>query len=105
MSAVLFTEEKMMDKLTWVYDFITKDLYAPYVVDKDENYYDDLKRKYQLLLKKLKRQMQIKKALKYYRNILIKLKKQLEHIIMGKYLGPTILLRILLRNAVRTLLR
>lgn len=39
-----------MAKLTWVGKFIVKELYAPYVVEKDEDYYKDLREKYKLLL-------------------------------------------------------
>ena len=38
-----------MPKLTWVKDSIIKDLYAPYVVGTDEDYYKDLRTKYKLL--------------------------------------------------------
>lgn len=38
-----------MAKLTWVGKFIVKELYAPYVVEKDEDYYKDLREKYKLL--------------------------------------------------------
>ena len=37
-----------MTKLTWVEKFITKELYAPYVVKRDEDYYKDLKMKYRI---------------------------------------------------------
>lgn len=84
MSAVLFTEKKMMDKLTWVYDFITKDLYAPYVVDKDENYYDDLKRKYQLLLKKAKEADADKESLKILQKYTNKVKEAIRAYYNGK---------------------
>ena len=39
-----------MSKLTWVKEFIIKELYAPYEVEKDEDYYKDLRKKYKLLL-------------------------------------------------------
>jgi len=39
-----------MAKLTWVEKFIAKELYAPYVVEKDEDYYEDLKGKYRMLI-------------------------------------------------------
>lgn len=39
-----------MSKLTWVKEFIVKELYAPYEVEKDEDYYKDLRKKYKLLL-------------------------------------------------------
>lgn len=38
-----------MPKLAWVKDFIVKELYAPYVVARDEDYYKDLNEKYKLL--------------------------------------------------------
>lgn len=39
--------------LTWMNNgFICKDLYAPFVLDKDSDYLDDLKKKYQIVLKK-----------------------------------------------------
>lgn len=38
--------------LSWLMnDFICKDLYAPYIIDKDTDYYDSLKKKYILVLK------------------------------------------------------
>ena len=39
-----------MAKLTWVGRFITKELYAPYAVEKDGDYYEDLKAKYRKLI-------------------------------------------------------
>lgn len=39
-----------MARLTWVENFIVKELYAPYVIEKDEDYYKDLNKKYQMLL-------------------------------------------------------
>lgn len=41
-----------MSKLCWVEKIIVKELYAPYTVDKDEDYYKDLCKKYKLLLDK-----------------------------------------------------
>ena len=39
--------------LTWMNNgFICKDLYAPFVLDKDSDYFDDLKMKYQIVLEK-----------------------------------------------------
>lgn len=39
-------------RLTWMNnDFICKDLYAPFVLDKDSDYLDDLKKKYNIVLK------------------------------------------------------
>lgn len=38
-----------MEKLTWVKEIIVKELYAPFVVEKDEEYYSDLRKKYKLL--------------------------------------------------------
>ena len=38
--------------LTWMNNgFICKDLYAPFVLDKDSDYLDDLKKKYKTVLK------------------------------------------------------
>ena len=38
--------------LTWMNNgFICKDLYAPFVLDKDSDYHDDLKKKYKIVLK------------------------------------------------------
>ena len=38
-----------MAKLDWVENFIIKELYAPYVVEWDQDYYIDLRAKYKLL--------------------------------------------------------
>ncbi|MGN1343008.1 MAG: hypothetical protein ACI4U3_00395 [Traorella sp.] len=38
-----------MEKLTWIKKLNIQELHAPYVVEKDENYYDDLKSKYCIL--------------------------------------------------------
>lgn len=44
-----------MDKLTWILNhFITKDLYAPFTVKDDIDYYSDLSKKYLLLIKSAK---------------------------------------------------
>lgn len=38
--------------LTWIRNgFICKELYAPFVLDKDSDYLDDLKKKYKIVLK------------------------------------------------------
>lgn len=39
-----------MTKLSWLHNFIRKDTYAPYVVEKDEDYYKDLCDKYKKIL-------------------------------------------------------
>ena len=40
--------------LTWMNNgFICKDLYAPFVLDKDSDYHDDLKKKYKIVLKQV----------------------------------------------------
>lgn len=39
-----------MAKLTWVENFIKKELYAPFVVEKDEDYYKDLRKRYRMLI-------------------------------------------------------
>ena len=37
--------------LTWMNNgFISKDLYAPFVLEKDSDYIDDLKKKYKIVL-------------------------------------------------------
>ena len=41
---------KHMGKLTWLNDFIKKESYAPFVVEKDEDYYKDLRKKYKMIL-------------------------------------------------------
>lgn len=38
-----------MERLGWVVNFIVKELYAPYVVEKDNDYYKDLAKKYKIL--------------------------------------------------------
>lgn len=43
-----------MEKLTWVENFIVKELYAPYAVEKDEEYYNDLNKKYRILFETAK---------------------------------------------------
>lgn len=48
--AIQLTEENGMSKLIWVKEIIVKELYAPYEVEKDEDYYKDLRKKYKLLL-------------------------------------------------------
>lgn len=40
-----------MEKLSWVEKIIVKELYAPYVVEKDEDYYKDLSKKFSMLNK------------------------------------------------------
>ena len=39
-----------MSKLIWVKEIIVKELYAPYEVEKDEDYFKDLRKKYKFLL-------------------------------------------------------
>lgn len=44
-----------MERLTWVKNnFVDEELYAPYVVEKDEDYYKDLNKRYYILLEKAK---------------------------------------------------
>lgn len=39
-------------KLTWIKNnFICKDLYAPFILDRDEEYLNDLSKKYNIILK------------------------------------------------------
>lgn len=53
-----------MAKLAWVEKFIIKELYAPYVVARDEDYYKDLRTKYKLLYDTAKKSGADKKVLK-----------------------------------------
>lgn len=39
-----------MGKLIWIKDFIKKEYYAPFVLEKDEDYYRDLCKKYKIML-------------------------------------------------------
>ena len=41
---------KHKGKLTWLNDFIKKESYAPFVVEKDEDYYKELRKKYKMIL-------------------------------------------------------
>ena len=42
-------------KLTWVDNgFICRDLYAPFVIEKDSEYIDDLRNKYRLVIRRAK---------------------------------------------------
>lgn len=40
-----------MSKLRWIEKIIVKELYAPYIVEKDEDYYGDLISKYRMMLR------------------------------------------------------
>lgn len=66
-----------MSKLTWVKDFIVKELYAPYVVEKDEDYYKDLKIKYRLLFDVAKKAEADEESLKIIRQYSDKVKKSI----------------------------
>ena len=39
-------------KFTWINKIICKDLYAPFILEKDIDYYDNLSKKYKILLEK-----------------------------------------------------
>lgn len=41
-------------KLTWLKDFICKELYAPFKIDKDKDYRDDLENKYNIVIEQAK---------------------------------------------------
>lgn len=64
-----------MAKLTWVDNFIVKELYAPYVVEKDEDYYKDLNKKYQILLNVAKNAGADEESLKIIRKYSEKVKE------------------------------
>lgn len=52
--------------LTWMKNgFICKDLYAPFVLEKDSDYLDDLKKNIRLCLSRQKLQAPMMKALRY----------------------------------------
>lgn len=55
--------------LTWLTGFICKDLYAPFVLEKDSEYVTDLKKKYKTVIKQAKMQMRMLKALKFSTNL------------------------------------
>lgn len=83
---MICTEENIMSKLTWVKDFIVKELYAPYVVEKDEDYYKDLKIKYRLLFDVAKKAEADEESLKIIRQYSDKVKKVLGCIMMEVFL-------------------
>ena len=66
-----------MAKLTWVGKFIVKELYAPYVVEKDEDYYKDLREKYKLLLNTAKNAGADEESLKIIKKYSNSVKKSL----------------------------
>lgn len=66
-----------MAKLTWVEHFIVKELYAPYVVDKDEDYYKDLNKKYRTLLEVAKNAGADEESLKIIRKYSQKVKESI----------------------------
>lgn len=72
-----------MAKLTWVKNFIVKELYAPYVVEKDEDYYEDLKLKYRILLQVAKDAGADDESLK----IIKKYSKKVKHSLKLYYAG------------------
>ena len=50
-------------KLPWVNNnFICKELYAPFILDKDSDYIKDLTKKYAILQRRLKMPVLMKKA-------------------------------------------
>lgn len=52
--------------LTWMNNgFISKDLYAPFVLEKDSDYIDDLKKKYKIMLQQAESAGADVKALRY----------------------------------------
>lgn len=66
-----------MGKLTWINQFIVKELYAPYVVEKDEDYYEDLKTKYHMLIQVSKRAGADEKSLKIIKKYSEKVKESI----------------------------
>ena len=43
-------------RLSWLMnDFICKELYAPYIIDRDSDYYDSLQNKFNIVLKQSKK--------------------------------------------------
>lgn len=66
-----------MAKLTWVEHFINKELYAPYVVEKDEDYYKDLVKKYKLLFDIAKKAGADEESLKIIKKYCDKVKRSI----------------------------
>ena len=67
-----------MSRLIWIKnDFITKELYAPYAVEKDENYYDDLNKKYRILLERAIKAGADEKSIKIIRKYSGKVKESI----------------------------
>ena len=66
-----------MAKLTWVENFIVRELYAPYVVKRDEDYYEDLKSRYILLVDVAKRAGADDESLKIIRKYSNKVKESI----------------------------
>ena len=66
-----------MIKLTWVEKFITKELYAPYVVKRDEDYYKDLKMKYRIFFDTAKKAGADEESLKIIKKYSEKVKESI----------------------------
>lgn len=66
-----------MAKLTWVEKFIVRELYAPYMVEKDEDYYKDLRKKYTLLYETAVKAGADEESLKIIKKYTEKLKESL----------------------------
>lgn len=86
-----------MAKLTWVKNFIIRDLYAPYVVEKDEDYYKDLTERYKLLYDTAKKAGADKESLK----IIKKYSKRIEKSISLYYDGNVVKAHTMIRKLVK----
>lgn len=74
----------MMTRLTWIENnFITKELYAPYVIETDSDYYKDLQKKYRIFLERATNAGADEKSIK----IIIKYTKKIKEAIRLYYDG------------------
>lgn len=84
-------------KLLWITNAISKDLYAPFEVEKDSDYYLDLRDKYNLLLKNAKKAKADTESI----GIINKYKKRILESLRAYYAGDIIAAHKKIRNLVK----
>ncbi len=88
----------MVERCTWISNgFIDRNFYAPFVIEKDINYYPDLKKRYRLFLEKARKCNADEESL----SIIIDFKHKILESIREYYKGDLIKAHIIIRNLIK----
>ncbi len=84
-------------KFTWINKIICKDLYAPFILEKDIDYYDNLSKKYKILLEKAIKAGADIESIK----IIKKYKEKILEVLRCYYQADTIKSSIMIKNLLK----